>query len=124
MVDAWGLSEQKRREREKVESEDRAARYAAAAKQVEAETERRRAQYTKLEQDIKELRDLRLKMTPPTLSDGDLRVLREMAGDFTASEWTQYIDAPVAEIERACVWLGVQPQAAGVMRYGASAPCD
>ncbi len=106
-VNPWSLAEQKRKEREKQEAEDRAARFEEAARKAEAESERRKAHTRKLEQDIKSLRQLQLRSKPPMLRDGDLRVLREMAGDFTANEWTRYIDAPALEIERACEWLGV-----------------
>jgi hypothetical protein len=107
-VEPWGLSEQKRKKRETREASERAARFEAAAKHAQVESDLRKAHYEKLEQDIKALRQLQLKARPPSLRDGDLRLLREMAGDFTAPEWTQYIDAPALEIERACEWLGVK----------------
>ena len=109
-MSAWGNSEKKRIELEKREFEDRMARYAAIAKKIEDETEERKALYEKLEREIEKIKSLRLKMRPPTLNEGDLRVLREMAGDLTAKEWTQRIHAPLLEIERACAWLGVAPR--------------
>lgn len=48
--------------------------------------------------------------TPPTLTDGEMRVLREMAGDFTVHEWARRFDVTLLEVERACAWLGVQTQ--------------
>ena len=111
-IESWGISEQKRKEREEQEEAQRAARFGAAVRQAEAESERRKVHYERLEEDIKALRRLQMRAKPPSLRDGDLRVLREMAGDFTAMEWTQYIDAPALEIERACEWLGVNMRSA------------
>ena len=48
--------------------------------------------------------------TPPTLSDGDMRVLREMASDFTIHEWARRFGTTMLEVERACAWLGVKTQ--------------
>lgn len=47
---------------------------------------------------------------PPALTDGQLRVLREMAGDFSARQWCMLWGVPLLEIERAEYWLGVQCQ--------------
>ena len=51
-----------------------------------------------------------LTRVPPQLSDGDMRVLREMSGDFTVHQWARKFDTTVLEVERACAWLGVKTQ--------------
>ncbi len=62
-------------------------------------------------------RELRMKLReriyaarPPALTDGQLRVLREMAGDLRARQWSMLWGVPLLEIERAEYWLGVQCQ--------------
>jgi len=47
---------------------------------------------------------------PPRLTDGQLRVLCEMAGDLMAREWAQLWGVPLLEIERAEYWLGAKCQ--------------
>lgn len=48
---------------------------------------------------------------PPAVSNGDLRVLREMSGDFNVHQWARRLNTTVLEIERACAWLNVKCQA-------------
>ena len=44
----------------------------------------------------------------PSLDNGSMRVLREMAGDLDVYDWARRLDSTVLEIERACAWLGVK----------------
>lgn len=56
------------------------------------------------------LRERILAARPPTLSQGQLAVLQEMAGDFSRRQWAARWGVSVLEIERAEYWLGVQCQ--------------
>ena len=56
------------------------------------------------------LRERVLAARPPTLTQGQLDVLAQMAGDFSARQWAQLWGVSILEIERAVYWLGVQCQ--------------
>ena len=47
---------------------------------------------------------------PPQLTNGEMRVLREMGGDFTVPQWARRMNVTMLEIERALAWLDIEAQ--------------